>query len=82
MIKRFCDRCNQEIIDKPVSFGEAVKSAVINCLGYEEPRYIIYTNYDNNPRLNNKLELCQNCNEDLINWIFKGKKEAADNDSK
>lgn len=81
MIKRFCDRCNQEIIDKPVSFGEAVKSAVINCLGYEEPSYIIYE-ICNNQRYEAKLELCQNCKEDLIDWIHKGKKEAADNDSK
>lgn len=80
MIKRFCDRCNQEVIDKPLSFGKALTNAVLNSLGYEEPSFTIYD--DNKPAYDNKLILCQNCKEDLIDWIHNGKKEAADNDSK
>lgn len=72
MIKKFCDRCGQDIKDKEPTLLDELKEAVDNLTGNEKPNYILHDG--NKPLLDNRLDLCDSCNKALVKWFKEGGK--------
>ena len=73
MIKKFCDRCGQEIKDKEPTLLDELKAAVDSFVGNEKPNYTLL--YDGNAKpYEGRLMLCDSCNKDLVKWFEEGGK--------
>ena len=72
IIKKFCDRCGQEIKDKEPTLLDELKEAVDCFVGNEKPNYILHDG--NKSPYDNRLILCDSCNKALVNWFKEGGK--------
>lgn len=73
MIKHICDRCGMEMIPHEKSLGERIDEQLREMWGFKkEPKYEIRR--ANTDFITGKLDLCEACEKNLIEWMRGDKK--------